>query len=352
MDGVELIHLPAPPAPLPGEQLLTARLNRAPRQARLPGERQLRASLRLPDPNDPGWLAEAHGADVAFPVLAPPRGSWRHKSIAWLPDFQHVNAPHFFSPSDIARRNHQFYQLAQACQRIVVSSETVADDFKRCFPESLDKLRVVRFPSWNEFEPFASSIHLSKEVLTERYDIRGPLILCVNQFWRHKNHAMIIEAMKHVVDRNPTARLVMTGLPVDARDADNSYLSELLQLVHRLKLAQHVLLLGLVPKDELNGLFLAADLLLQPSLSEGWNTSVEDAKSLGLQIAAIESKVLREQCPQAVFFSNSPGSASSAILHALEDRRNSETHQVMAKESALQFGKQILDIMREATDCA
>jgi glycosyltransferase involved in cell wall biosynthesis len=61
--------------------------------------------------------------------------------------------------------------------------------------------------------------------------------------------------------------------------------------------------LGLIPFDDVLALNAAADAVLNPSLFEGWASSVEEAKSLGTPLILSDIDVHREQAPSAQFFS-------------------------------------------------
>lgn len=76
--------------------------------------------------------------------------------------------------------------------------------------------------------------------------------------------------------------------------------------------------LGLVPYAHLATLMRHAVALLNPSLFEGWSTTVEEAKSLGKKIILSELPVHREQAPErGVYFDPRDAPAlAEAMWHA------------------------------------
>ncbi|MER8775718.1 hypothetical protein NKH79_13690 [Mesorhizobium sp. M0977] len=60
--------------------------------------------------------------------------------------------------------------------------------------------------------------------------------------------------------------------------------------------------LGLVPYEDVFGLNAASDALINPSLFEGWSTTVEEAKALGTRMLLSDISLHREQAPNATFF--------------------------------------------------
>jgi glycosyltransferase involved in cell wall biosynthesis len=74
-------------------------------------------------------------------------------------------------------------------------------------------------------------------------------------------------------------------------------------------------MLGVVPHAEVYALMRQSVALLQPSLFEGWSTSVEEAKSLGKRVILSDIAVHREQDPpQARLFAPSDAEALAGCL--------------------------------------
>jgi Glycosyl transferases group 1 len=110
--------------------------------------------------------------------------------------------------------------------------------------------------------------------------------------------------------------LVMTGLPLDYRDAANGPISQVLQLSATLDIHSLVHPLGQVPYADLIQIMRAATLIIQPSRFEGWSTIVQDAKALGRPVFCSDIPVHREQAPDtsALFDCDDPGSLASLLF--------------------------------------
>jgi glycosyltransferase involved in cell wall biosynthesis len=73
--------------------------------------------------------------------------------------------------------------------------------------------------------------------------------------------------------------------------------------------------LGVVPAHDLAALTRYSSAIIDPSLFEGWSTTVEEAKSLGKHVVLSDIPVHREQNPVlATFFSPEDTNALPAIL--------------------------------------
>ncbi len=274
-----------------------------------------------PAPSIPAWrrLQESYGIDVLLPLQScgfPPRTA----SLGWIPDFQHVHLPHLFASEEIAARDKTYAQLAESCQKIIVSSQAVSRDFSTLFPKYADKACVLPFPSL-----FASSgIPPQTGNTVGRYCLPRQFALVPNQFWTHKNHAILPPALAALRIAGRRLPVVLTGVPADYRNPANTRLSEFFQAVAQHGVHNDIYMLGAVSREELLDLIRSASLIIQPSLSEGWNTTLEDAKALGVPIACSDLQVHREQCGEEAFYFDpkNPQSLAYAMSRAWPDHEN------------------------------
>jgi len=95
------------------------------------------------------------------------------------------------------------------------------------------------------------------------------------------------------------------------------------------------------------------DLIVQPSLFEGWSTVVEDAKALGQRIVLSDLPVHREQEPPAALFFDpmSPQDLVlqvTAVLDGAVERVDEVVARAAAERSAREFGLRLIDVCLEA----
>ncbi len=268
-----------------------------------------------------GWERWADRAGVDAVLSHVPEPWYRPGPVAacgWIPDFQHVTHPGFFSEAELAAREVYFRRVAETSDRVVLSSEAVREDFVRFAPGDAGKARVWQFPSRFAFEPPPRE---DPAATLRRFGIRMGFLLVVNQFWAHKNHACVVEAMGRLRREGRCPQVVMIGMPVDYRDRTGRTLSGVLGRIAELGLEGHAKLLGFVDSAVRDALLRACRALIQPSLVEGWSTSVEDARALGRPVLTADTAVLREQAPEAFgrFAPDDP-----ATCAALMDRAGQE----------------------------
>jgi glycosyltransferase involved in cell wall biosynthesis len=233
------------------------------------------------------------------------------RAAAWIPDFQHKYLPQFFTQQELQGREQSFVSVAHTAETVVLSSKTAAEDFQKFFPESAQKAEVLSFktspsPTWYEGDPKA---------VQESYNLNDRFFLVSNQFWQHKNHLIIFEALKQLKTRGITPTVVCTGHIYDYRKPD--YSDTLLKSIHQSSLAQQVHLLGLIPKLDQVQLMRRSLAIIQPSLFEGWSTLVEDARSLGKAMILSDLPVnLEQDPPHSVFFDRTSAADLAQKLEA------------------------------------
>jgi len=272
-----------------------------------PPRRLPRILQRFEPSNRPGKLpysCDLHGVDVVLPALynmtdadLSPRG--HVATVGWIPDFQHVFLPQFFSPAENATRDTSFRRCAELNDLVLLSSQTAAGHFRDMFPEHAQKASVAEFPSTLIRQPLPRP----DSTVLSRYGLPEKFILVANQFWPHKNHLTVVRAAAELKKRNSGACLVLIGhLGGGSRKDGRCVFSDLLQELAREDLHRTVRLLGEVPRGDLVELLRHASAVLQPSQFEGWSTTIEDAKALGRPVICSDIATHREQAPQALAF--------------------------------------------------
>lgn len=294
---VEVVVLTGPEH-LPGERWLRRCLGRPEKGVPLRGETRLRHLLGLPDRSNPFSAARRLGIRVLLPLLDLPSWDTGVGMIGWIPDFQHLHLPELFSRSEWALRERNFRRLARRADLVILSSRAALADFLQAVPAHAAKVRVVPFPSRLAFERLPPEAGWS----VSSYHLPRKFALVANQFWRHKNHRVVVEAAARLKRQSLAIPVVMTGLPADTRDPANEAVSETLQAIAAEDLSAQVLVLGQVPESTLVDLMRCAALVIQPSCFEGWSTVVQDAKALGQSIICSDLPVLREQMPSSLGF--------------------------------------------------
>ena len=292
-------------------------------------------------------IINGYQCQVLFPLLTIPQFVLNSTMIGWIADFQERHLPHLFSNDELYFRDSINNFITTYCARVLCISQSVGLDFKNSYPTQAEKGVVVPFRSCIDKKYLA----LDHTVTLEKYNIRHKkYIYLPNQFWIHKNHKMVFEAWQHLLKMGCDYTLVCTGHMHDFRAPE--YYNELIAYLQENKLTDHINLLGFITREEQIQLYRGASAILQPSLFEGWNTSLEDAKALGKTVIVANIPVNHEQCDKnAHFFDpHDPYSLAQMInqlwnrLPAGNDARTEQEAYISYQHHIKQFGHALLSV--------
>jgi hypothetical protein len=267
------------------------------------------------------WMARAR-LDVLS--HSGPIGKSRIPWIFWVPDLQHRHFPEFFGRFEGWLRDTTYRSALRDATRVVTSSAAVRDDLVRFYGADRNKLRQLPFVSSPRVELSALP---SREALAERLRLPPRYFHLPNQFWKHKNHRVVVEAL----ERAPEVVVLCTGAKEDYRNP--GWFDELMAEVERKKLSSRFRHLGTVSYDDLMALMRYSLAVINPSLFEGWSSTVEEARSMGKRVLLSDIAVHREQNPaRGRFFPPHDAAALASLL--TEEWREAEEDEAAIAEAA------------------
>lgn len=237
-----------------------------------------------------GRLLERH--DIAVLSHSGHLGRYRGvPALGWVPDLQHRHLPELFDRRTLAFREQRYRLLARFATHLVVSSEQGERDLIDLSSRAAGKTTVLRFV----IDPVPRAEQPGREELAARYGIDGPFLYLPNQFWVHKNHRLVVDALALLRARGQPVRVVATGTPIDRRRPE--HYGDLLAHVRTVGVEQDFRVLGVVPYPHVAALIRESVALINPSRFEGWSTTVEEARSVGTRVLLSDIPVHREQDP-------------------------------------------------------
>jgi alpha-1,3-rhamnosyl/mannosyltransferase len=125
------------------------------------------------------------------------------------------------------------------------------------------------------------------DVVADRYDLDGPVVLYPAITYPHKNHAVLVQAFAQVATSHPDAVLVLTGGRGGEEDAVRA-------LVSRLGLEGRVRRTGRISAADVAGLYRAAAVVAVPSRYEGFGLPAVEAMAYGAPVVAADATALPE----------------------------------------------------------
>ncbi|MEM7602109.1 MAG: glycosyltransferase family 1 protein [Verrucomicrobiota bacterium] len=214
-------------------------------------------------------------------------------SGGWIPDLQHCEFPDLFSNEECESRDQWIEASCREHDLIVFSSRHAREGFRNHFPrlDANTRTSVLPFRVGIDEQIFEKG----PSRVAEQYGLPSEFLLVCNQFWKHKNHFVILDALSRLKEMGISPVVAMTGRLYDYRHPN--YVDDLLRAVQERGLHGSVRLLGLIPKEDQLRLMTEAKAVIQPSLFEGWNTCVEECHALGTHMFLSDIPVHREQQP-------------------------------------------------------
>lgn len=214
------------------------------------------------------------------------------EKIYWIPDFQECYYPEFFPKESLLARRNKAMNILNAENALIVSSESAKKDFEAFF--GIKKaLFVVPFVSCIEKDVRKIDQTFEESIIKKyRLQSRKYAIVC-NQFWQHKNHIVVLKAIKNLARNLKDFKFVFTGELKDNRDAE--YCKMVKDLLESPEIKEKIIVTGFIKREEQLALMKNSDFIIQPSLFEGWGTVLEDAKVLDQRVILSDIPVHREQ---------------------------------------------------------
>lgn len=297
-------------------------------------------------------LLKSHELDVLSHVWFVYKGRAPVPLIGWIPDFQYLHLPDFFptlDPDDETRQNGKI--IAQS-DIVILSSHDALKDFLRIAPpEHQARGAVLQFVS--QPRNAAASAALTRDVLEQKYGFAGKFFFLPNQFWAHKNHIIVLRAVKMLKDKGIDVLVICTGNPKDYRLAGTSYLDTLHEFIEANGLQSNVKILGHIDYGDVLALMKSSVAVLNPSRFEGWSSSVEEAKSMGKPVILSSIEVHAEQkppnaryfdCDDAVELSKILAEAWIAPGNASQDEAERDARDAV-RERTIEFGTAYVRIL-------
>jgi len=289
-----------------------------------PGVRWLSIPITLP------IELYAHKVDLFHATFIPPPLS-PVNYVLTLHDLTTFQNPEYYHPLIRWRLNRAISRGLQKARKIVCVSACVRDMVSEAFGVSMDRLSVVHHGVSDAFHPVP--VNEARDLLQRDYGIRGRYLLFVGQMKARKNILRILEAFSQF--RNETrsdTNLVLVGRRGHTSDG-------IAATITRLRLEKSVIELGHVKDEHLPSLYSAAEMLVFPSLFEGFGFPVIEAMACNTPVITSNVSALPEVAGGSAVLVDplSVDDIASAIYRLHSDHRLRESLQQKGLARAKHF---------------
>lgn len=216
--------------------------------------------------------------------------------VSTIYDLQYKTYPEFFDAADVAHRDRVFMSAVRDSTVLTAISEYSRQS---AISQGLLDPSRIRTVYLRMAHRISSPDAGGKELLDRLELARGRYFLYTANFWKHKNHEVLLSAFELASREglNKDIKLVCTGAPSQRQ-------KDIMELAQNLGIGQRVIFPGYLPNNELALLLSNCTGLIFPSLYEGFGLPVIEAMEAGVPVACSNTRSLPEVASDAALFFN------------------------------------------------
>jgi len=206
-------------------------------------------------------------------------------------DFQHKYYPSFFTIKERILRDIAF-SVSKKANMLICESSFVKRDIEKFLKIPEERIRVITSPP----PKYIQKINIgSQDVINvkRKYDLPERYIFYPAQFWFHKNHIKLLEALSLLRNKyNTIAPLILVG-------SKKNNFDNLMKAIEKLNLERQVKYLGYAPDEDMPYLYKLSTALVMPTLFESVSMPIWEAFYLGVPVVSSNVCALPEQVGDA-----------------------------------------------------
>ena len=266
-------------------------------------------------------------------------------TIVW--DLQHRVNPFFPEVSEDGtwqRREQYFSQILKRAAFVIVGTLAGKKEVQMFCGVSDERIRILPHPT----PRFALEENPADNIDLSKYKLPRDYVFYPAQFWSHKNHVGLLQAIHHLKQSDNLR------LPVVFTGSDQGNESHVREFVQTLQLEDQVHFLGHVSRQTLRALYQKAFVLCYASFSGPENFPPLEAFALGCPVIAADIPGASEQLGDAALRVNPANELemAEALRSLFHDKAKRESLILRGKERAQRFtgsdfAKGLLDLLDE-----
>ena len=252
------------------------------------------------------WLRKVGIELMLYPAPLPESFESGIPFVIAIHDLQHLLQPEFPEVSANGQyeiREYLFRNSARHATLIFADSEVGREDILTHYEEhgaTEDRVKVLPFVG----APYLETVsNVEAAAVRREYDLPDRYLFYPANFWPHKNHVRIIEAIgelkaKHDID----TPIALTGASKDP--LARSTLAKALAKASEYGIEDSVHQLGHVPDDRMASLYAGATALVMPTFFGPTNIPVLEAWASGCPVLTSDIRGIREQVGDAAILAD------------------------------------------------
>ncbi len=233
------------------------------------------------------------------------------RTVGVIHDLMHRHERHFPEVSQrglFHRRERHYRNICAAATIILVDSAVGKSHVIEAYGVDADRIQVLPYvapPYMEDAEP--SDFY-------RRYTLPDSFVFYPAQFWKHKNHVRLLQALSLALASVPDLHLVLAGSGKNAN-------AEVMQTIEALRLQDRVKIMGYVPDEDMPGFYRRALGLIMPTFFGPTNIPPLEAMAVGCPVAVSNIYAMPEQVGDAalLFDPSSVDEIAQAIVGLATD---------------------------------
>lgn len=224
-------------------------------------------------------------------------------------DLLHEYYPEFFSEQDRAARTKHFRAIVKKARHIITLSAHTKLTLNATYGVPNSRMTVIREGIPSTFRRVGKA---EVDRVRAKYRLPENFIFYPANTWPHKNHKTLFKSLRTYRQRFGEAPILVVSGHLRGGHPKAVELAELEGVADR------VLDLGYFPGEEATALFSAANMLVFPSLFEGFGIPLVEAMACGCPIAASNATSIPEVVGDAAFlFDPTDADDMASAIHRL-----------------------------------
>lgn len=261
---------------------------------------------RVSQPAIERWMLRFGLDFIIYPAPSSLAFEVRIPSMMAVHDLQHRLQPEFPEVSadgEWERREHTFRNAARHATMLLADSEVGKEDILECYSDygaAAEQIGVLPFLPAHYLQTVDTA---ERERVRAKYRLPGRYLFYPAQFWAHKNHARIVEALASLnAAHGLDIPLVLSGSKSGV--LRESVFQELMNIAQRGNIRQNIRYLGYVDATDMSALYAEAVALVMPTFFGPTNIPILEAWASGCPVITSDIRGVRDQAGEAAVLVN------------------------------------------------
>jgi glycosyltransferase involved in cell wall biosynthesis len=311
-------------------------------------------------PNMRRWFRRFGVGLMIYPTPTPLSFESGIPYIMSIHDLQHRLQPEFPEVSadgEWERREYLYRNGARNATILLADSETGREDILNCYGEfGVTPERVKVLPFLPAHDPARQHAESEKDRVIAKYNLSSRYLFYPAQFWPHKNHLRIMEALGRL-RKEKSLRIPIVFCGSSSRSIARRTFRSVMESAQKLGIKEQTHFLDYVASEDMAGLYAGATALVMPTFFGPTNIPVLEAWSFACPVLTSDIRGIREQAGDAAVLVDprSIDSIADGIRRLWEDGGLREQlikrgRDRLARYTPEDFQKKLADILTEAKE--